>query len=46
MQAMFLEHRYWMLPVPAYNDTYDHMMVPLNHLERIVVDMLSVDGAA
>ena len=44
MQAAFLEMRYWMLPVEAEEGTYDDMSVPLQHLERIVVDMLSEDA--
>jgi hypothetical protein len=42
MQAMLLEHRYWMLPVEAAEGTRDDMHVPLGQLGRIVSDMLSV----
>ena len=42
MQAVFLEMRYWMLPVEAAEGTRDDMYVPLDHLSRIVADILSV----
>lgn len=42
MQAVFLEMRYWMLPVAAAEGTRDDMNVPLDHLGRILDGMLSL----
>ena len=41
MQAVFLEMRYWMLPIEAAQGTRDDMLVPLDHLTAIVTSMLS-----
>lgn len=42
MQSVFLEMRYWMLPVEAAQGTRDDMMVPLDQLEKIVGEMLTL----
>jgi len=42
MQAAFLEHRYFMLPVKAHEGSRDDMLVPLEDLRSIVRDLLDV----
>ena len=42
MQAVFLEMRYWMLPVTAAAGTRDDMDVPLDHLGNILGEMLTL----
>jgi hypothetical protein len=41
MQAVFLEHRYYMLPVPSAPNTRDDMLVPLEHMGAIVDELLA-----
>jgi len=42
MQSIFLEHRYWMLPVQAAEGTKDDMVVPLDDLKVILSGILDV----
>ena len=41
MQAVMLEHRYYMLPVPAAVNTRDDMNVPVDELRDIVDEILA-----
>ena len=41
LQAAFLEHRYYMLPVPSAPGTRDDMVVPIDELQDVLAEVLA-----